>query len=312
MLFQKENEHRGSLEDDRISKFMEGFSIETTPNSAKKVESFSKILRPNTTVYITFLPGSDYKETITTAKRLKNEGMQPAPHFAARSITSREMLADYLARASGEAGVEKVLIIAGAMKQAIGPYSDTMQLLETGLFDFQGIKNIGLSGHPEGSPDMSDKAIEEALKWKNEFAERSSANFHIVTQFCFEAAPIIAWDKAINSAGNKLPIHIGIPGIAKLSTLLNYSISCGIGNSLQFIKRQSKNIGNLIKTQAPDVLVRDLAKYTAEDKKSSIKGVHLYPLGGLLKSAEWGYATVDKRLNLKNKGFEISESQSVK
>ena len=304
-ISEKKITHDSASEQDMISSFMTNFSIETTPNSAKKVESFSQILRPRTTVYITFLPGSDYKDTVKTARRLRDEGMVPAPHFAARSISSPEMLNDYLARASGEAGVDKVLLIAGASKEPIGPYSDTMQLLETGAFDREGIKQIGLAGHPEGSPDMSDEAISNALNWKNTFAENSDANFHIVTQFCFEADPIIIWDKKINSHGNKLPIHIGIPGIAKISTLLNYSISCGIGNSLQFIKKQSKNIANLIKTQSPDILVRDLALYTANNKNSSIKGVHLYPLGGLVKSAEWGYASVDKKFTLNNQGFKV-------
>ena len=37
-----------------VVNFMSGFSLETTPNSAAKVASFSECLRPETPVYITF------------------------------------------------------------------------------------------------------------------------------------------------------------------------------------------------------------------------------------------------------------------
>ena len=65
-----------------------GFSIETTPGSALKIPDYREYLRPGATVSVTFLPGSDFADTIVTAKRLKDEGFIPAPHFAARSIPS--------------------------------------------------------------------------------------------------------------------------------------------------------------------------------------------------------------------------------
>ncbi|MEO1161500.1 MAG: methylenetetrahydrofolate reductase, partial [Pseudomonadota bacterium] len=204
-----------SLEARSIIDLMSGFTVETTPASAAKVADFRTMLRPGTTVYITFLPGSDYNDTVATAKRLRDEGFEPAPHFSARSIESAAMFEDYLARVAGEAGVDHVLAIAGALDKPLGPYSDSTQLLETGLFDKHGIRQIGVAGHPEGSPDMSDQAIADALAWKNAYAGKTDAAMHIVTQFAFEAAPVIAWDKALRAAGNNLPIRIGIPGLAK-------------------------------------------------------------------------------------------------
>ncbi len=288
-----------------VSKLMRDFTVETTPTSASKIADFREILRPGATIYITFLPGSDYKDTVATAKRLRNEGFNPAPHFAARSIASEAQLRDYLDRAVSEAGVDHVLTIAGAVEKPVGPYADSMQLLETGHFDGFGIKQIGVAGHPEGSPDMTDEAISAAIKWKNSFAERSDASLHVLTQFCFEAEPIIAWDRALNAEGNKLPIRIGAPGLAKISTLLNYAMACGIGNSIQFIKKQAKNVTKLMKVQAPDALLRDLAAYKDNDPACSIDGVHMYPLGGLRKTAEWSYAVSDGQIDLNDKGFSV-------
>ena len=41
--------------------FWEDFSLETTPFVAEKIENFHFIRSP-TTIFITFLPGSDYKK----------------------------------------------------------------------------------------------------------------------------------------------------------------------------------------------------------------------------------------------------------
>src|SRR5947207_890592 len=110
-----------------------------------------------------------------------------------------------------------------------------MQVLATGLLDRYGIRKIGVAGHPEGSPDITDEAIAQALRWKNDFAERTDADIYLVTQFCFEADPIIRWDKRIRAEGNRLPIHVGIPGLATLKTLMAHAKACGIGPSMRFI-----------------------------------------------------------------------------
>ena len=164
-----------------------------------------------------------------------------------------------------------------------------------------------MAGHPEGSPDISDQAIKEALAWKNAFAERSGAEIYIATQFCFEAAPIIAWDRAIQSQGNKLPIHIGVPGLATIKTLLNHARACGVGPSMRFLTRQARNITKLMTVSTPDKLVLELARYRAEDPGCGIARVHVYPLGGLRRSAAWTYAVADGDFSLKpkDKGFTI-------
>lgn len=295
-----------------IAAFMTGFTIETTPGSAAKVADFRDHLRPGADVFITFLPGSDFESTIAVAKRLRREGFNPIPHFAARSIPSRAFVDTALARLSAEANVQHVLTIGGAVSQPVGEFADTMQLLATGLFDKHGIRSIGVAGHPEGSPDITEEGIRAALKWKNEFAQRTGASMYVTTQFCFEAAPIIAWDRMLQAEGNRLPIRIGIPGLATIKTLMAHAKACGIGPSMRFISRQALNLARLLAVSAPDALVMALSEYKATDPKCGIAGVHVYPLGGLQKSADWSYAVADGRINLQYDmnprfavGFEI-------
>ncbi len=285
-----------------IQKFLNGFTAETTPGSAAKIADFREHLKPGTVVYITFLPGSDFSDTISVAKRLRNEGFIPVPHFAARSIRNEKHFDDCLQQIVGEAGIDWVLCIAGAVDQPVGQYTNSMELLDSGLFDKHGIKRIGLAGHPEGSPDMTDESIMAAVKWKNRFSERSDAEMYLVTQFAFEAEPVIAWDRMLRAEGNQLPIHIGIPGLATLKTLLMHARACGIGNSIQFLIKQTRNVSRLMKVNAPDKLVVDLANYQANDPESGITGVHIYPLGGLRRSAKWSYAVANGDFTLNNKG----------
>ncbi len=290
-----------------IVDFMRGFTIETTPGSSLKISDYREHLSEGATVSVTFLPGSDFADTIATAKRLKREGFVPAPHFAARSIPSRRALEEYLSRLQDEVGVSEAVVLGGGVTEPVGEFDNSMQLLETGLFDAHGITRIGVAGHPEGSPDISAQAIDEALAWKNAFAERSDAELYIATQFCFEAAPIIAWDRAIRAAGNKLPIHIGIPGLATLKTLINHARACGVGASMRVLTRQSRNVTKLLTLTAPDKLICDLAHYWANDPDCGIRKAHFYPLGGLRRSAIWAYAVAEGDFAFKRggKGFTV-------
>lgn len=286
----------------RIRDFLSGFSLETTPPMAAKVESFRDHLRPGTSVYVTFLPGSDFDDSIATAKRLRGEGFNPVPHLAARSLPGKAFLDDSLARLVGEAGVTETLCIGGAVAKPVGEFADTMQLLETGLLDKHGMRRIGVAGHPEGTPDISDAGIAQALAWKNAFAARTGADLYVMTQFCFEAEPIIAWDKRIRLEGNRLPIRVGIPGLATIKTLAAYAKSCGIGASATFLLKQARNVAKLMTLSMPDKLINDLAAYKASDPACGISGCHMYPLGGLKKTAAWTYAVADGRFVADDRG----------
>jgi len=291
----------------QIIDFMSGFTLETTPRSAAKVPDFRAHVRAGATIFITFLQGSEFKDTIQVARRLKAEGFNPVPHISARGIPDRRFLEESLAMLTGEIGIREVLCIAGADAVPVGEYGDTMQLLESGLFDKYGISRIGLAGHPEGIPTIPDGAIWRALEWKNAFAARTDAALYLVTQFCFEAPPVIAWDRKLQVQGNRLPIYIGVPGLATIRTLLDHAKACGIGPSMRFVARQAMNVARLMTVSAPDKLIAELAAYKASDPRCGISGVHMYPLGGMKKTSDWAYAVVDGKFTMsaRNGGFDV-------
>ena len=121
------------------------FSLEISPNTDLDT------LPPVNDVYITMLPGGDYKETAQQAVELVKKGFNPVPHFPARSILNEKQLKDYVARCKN-GGVKQALIIGGG-REPVGKFDSSFQLLETGYFEQM---KIGIAGHPEGSPDISD------------------------------------------------------------------------------------------------------------------------------------------------------------
>lgn len=273
--------------------FAAGFTVETTPPSASKVPDFRAILRTGTKVFIACVPGMSYAEVLATAVRLRAEGFSPVPHIAARNISSRSALDELLGRLTREAAVDEVLCIAGGAASPIGEFSSSIEILQTGLLEQHGIRRISVAGHPEGSPDFSESAAMDALAWKGEYAVRTGSRLELLTQFCFESAPIIEWNERIRAAGCKLPLRVGIPGVASLKTLLNYAKACGVGASMNFLLKQARNVTKLMSSSAPDTLMAELASYQSAHPESGIVGCHLFPFGGMAKSAEWIYGLTE-------------------
>lgn len=289
---------------DTLINLFNDYTIETTPKAAEKVPHFAERADPGTRIYVTFLPGSDFAGTLQVTKRILDEGFTPIPHLAARSMPSKEFFETNV-KALADMGVTDVLCIAGGVKDPLGPFSDTMQLLDTGILDAAGMKTIGLAGHPEGSPDMSDEAIWDAVKWKNAYNQRTDAQLYQVTQFAFEAAPIIAWDRALRQAGSTMPVYIGLPGLATIKTLLRFGLEAGVGPSIAFIRKQAMNVMKLMNVSTPSKQLVGLADHVAADPDSLIKGVHLYPLGGLKKTAIWAKAVSKGEFTMNAKGDDF-------
>ncbi|EYD76610.1 5,10-methylenetetrahydrofolate reductase [Rubellimicrobium mesophilum DSM 19309] len=271
------------------SRFLSGWSIEVMPRTAEKVEDFRAILPPGTRVYIAHIDGTAIEDMVATAKRIAGQGFEVMPHFPARSIADRAMLADWIARYKGEAGVKEGLILAGGRADPAGEFTSSMELIETGLFD--GFTRLHFAGHPEGNkdidPDGSDRMVMEAMRWKQAFAARTDAKVALATQFSFDAKPVIAWVDRLQAEGIDLPVHIGIAGPAKLQTLIKFAIACGVGPSLQVLQKRALDVTKLLLPYEPDDVVDQLAAHKAENPAFGIEQVHIFPLGGISTAATW-------------------------
>ena len=271
----------------RIRDLLAGCSIEVTPPVAAKHPSLGSMLPAGTRGYVAFVPGEDYRDVVRTAARVRADGLVPVPHFPARLITSHAELESYLERVTGEAGIDEVLVIGGGIDLPRGAFSGTLALLETGLFECYGIRTIAFAGHPEGQRELSSPGAATTLEQKLAYARRTTADARLVTQFMFEADPLLAWERVIRAYGNHLPIHVGVPGPATLKSLLNYARLCGVGNSMHVLTRQAGNLFKLASLSYPDALIAALARHRAGDPDCRIERLHFYPFGGLARTARW-------------------------
>ena len=261
-------------------------SIEVSPTQAVESDVLPGLFPKGTRVYITDV-GTDPAETLTAgAKRVKELGYTPVPHFASRRLTTKAALENRIAMMTGEAGVTDVLVIGGGLERQAGDFSSTMEVLETGFFDKYGITHMGVAGHPEGSPDFSADVAMQALRLKKSFSERSDINLRIVTQFGFDANKFISWAEGIKAAGIDLPIHLGVAGPAKITTLLKFAAMCGVGNSLSFLKKRGGALLTMAAGFDPDEIVNPIEAHWQKGD-SAIAQIHVFPFGGMKKSAEW-------------------------
>jgi methylenetetrahydrofolate reductase (NADPH) len=272
-----------------LDALLDGFSIEVMPRTAEKVASFRDLLPKGTRVYIAHIEGTPIEDMVATARRVFAEGFPVMPHFPARIIRDKAMLADWIARYRGEAGVTQALLLAGGVATPAGDFSSSMQLMETGLFD--GFERLHVAGHPEGNrdidPDGSDQMVMAALRWKQAFADRSDATMAIATQFCFEADPVIAWADRLAAEGIRLPIHIGVAGPAKLQTLIKFAIACGVGPSLRVLQKRAMDVTKLLLPYERTDILTALAAHKAKTPGFGIESVHFFPLGGIKTNAAW-------------------------
>jgi methylenetetrahydrofolate reductase (NADPH) len=271
--------------------FLKGYSIEVMPRTAEKVEDFRDLLAPGTRVYIAHIEGTPIEDMVATAKRLADDGYPVMPHFPARIIKDQAMLGDWIARYQGEAGVDQALLLAGGLSEPHGAFDSSMQMMETGLFDKAGFKRLHVAGHPEGNKDIDPKGgmknVEDALRWKQAFSERTDAKMALATQFAFDADPIIKWVDDLSKAGITLPVHIGIAGPAKLQTLIKFAIACGVGPSLKVLQKRAMDVTKLLLPYEPTEVLTKLAAHKAKNPNFNIEQVHFFPLGGIKTNATW-------------------------
>ncbi|MDB5407907.1 MAG: methylenetetrahydrofolate reductase [Rhodospirillales bacterium] len=293
-------------ERERIVAALQDHSLEVSVRAGGDLERSLAAVRPGSDVYISVLASTSPADVLAIAARLRKAGFNPVPHIAARLIRGHAQLDDFLARASGEAGVQQALLIAGDIAQPLGPFDATLQILETGLFEKHGFRRLGIGGHPEGSPKIAAAVLDEVLVAKDAFAQRSDIEFTIVTQFCFDAAPILAWVARTRALGIRLPITIGLAGPASIKTLLKFAITCGVGASVKALGSHSTMITRLLSENGPEPIIRATARAIAVGDPAGIAGFHFFPFGGVERTARWALAIAEGRFTLNPNGSDFS------
>ena len=267
---------------ENIISLIDGFTIELNPKVRNKIKSIP--LNKNNNVYITYLPDASENDILETVEFVSKNDLTPITHLPARTMKDLEHVNSFLSKVRERTDSEKILVIGGGGNQ-LGKVTSSFEILESGVLGQYGFKQIGIAGHPEGSPDISQDIINEFLDKKYELSQSQNLDLELVTQFFFDAEPFIQWCNGLIKKNIALPVRVGFPGPASFKTLLNFGMMSGVGNSINFLKKNSAKVTDLLTKTSNDDMLSQLADYSQE--KSPLKSFHCFPFGGFEKTCHW-------------------------
>jgi methylenetetrahydrofolate reductase (NADPH) len=283
-----------------IVRLARGASIETSTRNLAEIDGYATWLPAGSDVFAAWLPGTPYHHLVSVAKRLRQAGLNPVPHIAARRLANEDAAREFLALLRDEARVTRALLVAGDSRVPVGPFDSSLALLETGLLEAHGIRSVGIAGYPERHPRIAAAALDAARDRKLAYAAANGIDAFIVSQFCFDPGAIVGWVERLRSRGVTVPVRVGVAGIATIRTLLNYARRCGIGNSIRALGAEPISLPRLLTQQGPEKLVRRLA---AAEAGASVASLHCFPFGGFAQTARWLQTVAAGRFRLDDSGF---------
>ena len=262
-------------------------SIEVSPKHILEKDEYIGLFPAGTQTYVTDIGTHTHEQLAEVSKRLVDAGYKPVQHIAARRLSSEAELENFIQRLTEVGGLDDVLVIAGEADRQMGPYSSAIEVMRTGILDKYGIKGIGIAGHPEGNPSAPEGEIYNILREKAEFQSETDAAMRIVTQFGFDGEAFANWAWHVKAMGIDLPIHLGVAGPAKITTLLKFAAMSGVGNSLNFLKKRAGALTALATSHSPESVVEPIEAFWQENSDGPLAQMHVFPFGGLKKSSEW-------------------------
>jgi methylenetetrahydrofolate reductase (NADPH) len=269
----------------RIVSFMQGASTEITPSEEHRLSALAAVLPAGTPVYVAHTPNASFDQVIRAALAVRRAGLLATPHIAVRRVANAAVLRTALSELRDE-GVLDILLIAGDAPRPIGEFSDTLDVLESGIVEDSGITRIGIAGHPEGHNAVAADTLWQALADKQRIAARSGLNLHIVTQFGLDGGAFKRWQHELLRRGIHLPVRVGIAGPAPIARLLHFAIQCGIGASARALIRQPGAATGFFSAAAvrPD---QHLLGLLASQVPAQIIAPHFFAFGGAIETARW-------------------------
>jgi len=252
----------------RIMDFVGRASTEITPSHVARLPELAAVLRAGTAVYVDHPSKATLGQVVRASLAVQRSGFRATPHIAARRIANAQTLRLALAELRA-GGVEQILLVAGDVEHPAGEFTSTLDIFESGILERSGIMRVGVAGHPEGNKSVGLMLLWDALRIKQQFAERTGISLYIVSQFGLNAAAMAAWQRDVTQHGVRLPIHVGIAGPAPLSALIRNLSAIG-------------SVADLATT--PD---QHLLALLSAPPAAQIVAPHFFAFGGSVETARW-------------------------
>jgi len=269
-------------------------SLEMGAHRPRDAAAIAALLPAGTPVYVNHLPRHSLEDSLASIAAVRDAGLEPVPHIAARRIASRAELEDFLRRAA----VRKALVLGGDEVEARGPFADGAALLRSGLLEAHGVREAGLPGYPEGHPRIPAEELARDLAEKLELAAAHGLAAYLVTQFCFAPGRVLEYCAALARRHPRLPVFVGVPGPTSPAALVRFAQRCGVSASLRALQAQGLNAVRLVTRTDPGDQLAALARYCgAHASGCNVVGVHVFSFGGASAAAGWMNRVIAMRAN---------------
>lgn len=269
-----------------LAPLLDDFSLEMTGKDVPGLEAARDLIPAGTRINITFLGTEDLDTRLAAARTVRRLGHVPVPHVAARRLRSRPELEELLAALRSDGTGDNVLVIGGDPAEPHGPYDDSLALIRSGLLQSYGVRHVGIGGYPEGHPAIAGPALWSAIEDKTTALAGQGLSGDVITQFGFDADPVLAWVEAVRKRGIDVPVRVGVPGPAGIKRLMTYATRFGVGTSTSIAKKYGFSLTNLMGTAGPDRFIRALAEGYDVHRHGVLK-LHFYTFGGIGATSRW-------------------------
>ena len=223
---------------------------------------------------------------VDAAAAVKRLGFTPVPHISARRIKSQEMLEEFLAALRDVDATENVFAVGGDPAVPMGPYEDSLAVIESGLLQQYGVRHVSIGGYPYGHPDIPADVLWSAPGEEGGGAVQAGVPGTVITQVDFDVDRVLSWVAEVREHGVELPIRVGVPGPASVKLLLGFASRLGISTSATIAKKYGLSVTNLLGKAGPENFIRDLQAGLDPGKHGVVK-LHFYTFGGFKTTAEW-------------------------
>lgn len=265
---------------------LSAFSLEMTAKDIDALGAAAASIPAGTTVNLTYLGNETTEMRIEAAQAIVGAGFDAVPHISARRLTGEEELRDYLERLAAVGAVERLFIVGGDPTKPVGPFSDAFSVIRTGLLEEFGVKEVGITGYPEGHPDIDEVTLWNALEQKLSALERAGIAASITTQVSFDSTAVANWVQAVRDRGIDVPIRVGAPGPAGVKRLLGFARRLGISANAALLKKYGASVTNLLGRSTPATFIERAAEDFAGHDFGDVR-IHFYTFGGLEATAQW-------------------------
>jgi methylenetetrahydrofolate reductase (NADPH) len=270
-------------------------SLEMGAHRPADAARIAELLPSGTPVYVNHLPRHALSDTLRALFAVREAGLEPVPHIAARRVTSAAEIEGFLMRAVRAAGVSKVLLIGGDTPSPEGPFPDTASLLSTGVLTATGVREVGFAGFPEGHPRVATATINAALLDKLSIAQSQGLGTRVISQFSFSPARVIEYSTWLQHKAPNVPLYVGVPGPTSPASLLKFAQACGVSASFRALTAQGFGAVRLATHTDPTEQLTQIARHCMLAPQTNIVGAHLYAFGAIEKTAAWMHRCITSR-----------------